>query len=310
MNIEKIHNQILTSRLLLFTIVFLFVAIRIYPISNQWDNLSLWACLLIQIGIAFFLLNINHAFNIIQERTFLPALFYLLIIGSNPAFYSDLEGSVAALCFVLSCYFLFNSYQKPLSQINALNISLLLTLGSLLWQPILFFFPIFWLGFYHLKCFNMRVFFASLTGFVIVYLFIFIWSLYQGDKSIFFSFLPQFSTLFAVHIPEIIVINWIIYGFILFIYILIGFNLFLFNISERVWTISILKYLYFSSFLIFILFFLQGEYKSSWGLIFSIPVAFLSAHYFSRSNKRSVHYLLLLFILFFVGIGIAQYTGA
>jgi hypothetical protein len=277
---------------------------------NQWDNLSFWGSLLIQIGIAFFLLQLNHTFNIIQEHTFLPALFYLLFTGSNPNLYYDLEGSVAALCLVLSYYFLFDSYQKPNSQMNALNISLLLVLGSLLWTPLLFFFPVFWIGFHRFKCLNARVFFASLTGFVIVYLFIFTWSIFQGDVDIFFSHLPQIETLFVIQNPDFTFLVWITCGFLFFIYLVMGIYLFFFNISERIWTISILSHFYFSSFFIFIFLLLQSEYKSSWRLIIFIPIAFLTGHFFSRSNKPILHYLLLLFFLFFVGIGIAHHIGS
>jgi len=309
MKIEKIHKALLTSKLLLFTVVFVFIAVRLYSIGVQWDNFSLWGCLLIQIGIAFFLLQLNHVFNITQQHTFLPAIFYLLFIGSNPDFYSDLKGSIAALCIGLCYYFLFDSYQKPKSQINALNISLLLVLVSLLSPWFLFFFPVFWIGFYRFQCLNFRVFFANLTGFVIVYLFIFTWSVFQGDRNIFFSLLPHFDS-FVIRIPDFTVLEWITYGFLLIICFFIGLYLYLSNISEKLWTISILSYFYISSFFIFVFFFLQSDHKSSWGLIISVPLAFLTAHFFSRSNKRSIHYLLLLFFLFFTVIGIARYAGA
>ncbi|MCL1933103.1 MAG: hypothetical protein FWF53_04725 [Candidatus Azobacteroides sp.] len=310
MNIGKIHKQFLSSKLLLSVIVFVFVAVRLYPAYDQLDDIRLWSCLLIQIGIAFFLLQLNHTFNIFQQHTFLPALFYLLFVGGNPDFYYDLKGSIAALCFVLSYYFLFDSYQKPQSQANALNISLLLVLGSLLWTPLLFLFPVFWIGFYRFQSFNARVFFAGLIGFATVYLFIFAWSIYQGDKDIFLSFLSQFKTLFVVHKPDLTILEWVICGVLLLFGFIIGIYQFFFNISERVWTISVLGYFYLSSFLFFIFLFLQSEYKSTWWLINYVPIAFLAGHFFSRSNKRSVHYLLLLFFLFFVGIGIAQYMGS
>ena len=310
MNIEKIHKQFLSSRLLLFTIVFAFIAVRLYYIINQGDNPALWGSLLIQIGIAFFLLQLNHIFNIIQERTFLPASLYLLFIGSNPAFYSDIQGSVSALCLALCYYFLFKSYQNFKSQAYAMNISILLVLGSLLWSPFLFLLPIFWIGFYRFQCLNARVFFASLTGFVIVYLFIFAWSLFQGDKDIFFSLLPQADTLFIIHKPDLTIFEWITCGFLLFIYLAIGVYLFFFNISEKIWVVSILSYFYVSTFIIFIFFFLQSEYKSSWGLIIYVPIAFLTSHFFSRVNKRGIYYLLLLLFLFFIGIGIAQNISA
>jgi hypothetical protein len=309
MRIEKIHKALLTSRLLLFTVVFAFIVVRLYSIGVQWNNFSLWACLLIQIGIAFFLMQLDHIFTLIQERTFLPAIFYLLFIGSNPVYYSDLKGSIAAGCFVLCYYPLFASYQNPKSQINALNISLLLTLGSLLWAPLLFLFPVFWLGFYRFQCLNARVFFANLTGFVVVYLFVFTWSVFQGDKNIFLSLLLQFDT-FVFRTPDLTILEWITYGFLLLIFIIMGLYLYMSNISERLWTISVLSYFYLSTFIIFIFFILQSEYKSSWGLISSVPIAFLTAHFFSHSNKRSIQYLLLLFFIFFIVIGIAQYVSA
>ena len=310
MNIEKIHKQILSSRPLLFIIVFVFVILRLYINGNQLDNLSFWVSLTVQLGVAFLLLQLNHIFNIIQGHTLLPSLFYLLFTGSNPVFFYDWKGSIAALCFVLCYYFLFNSYQKPDSQINALNISLLLVLGSLLWTPLLLFFPVLWIGFYRFQCFNGRLFFASLTGFVIVYLFIFTWSIFQGDKNIFLSLLPQFESFSAIRIPDLSVLEWVIGGFVLFICLIIGISLFFFNISEKVWTITVLTYFYLSAFIILAFFFLLNEYKSSWGLVGYVPTAFLTGHFFSRTNKKSVKYLLLVFILFFVGIGFIQYLGS
>jgi len=309
MNTEKIHRQFLSSRLLLFTFVFVFIVVRLYPFTHL-GNLSLWACLLIQIGIAFFLLQLNDTFKIIQNHTYLPALLYLLLIGGNPVFYNNFRGSIAALCLVLCCYFLFDSFQKPNSQLNALNISLLLVLGSLLWTPLLFFFPLFWYGFQRFQCFNARVFFANLLGFFIVYLFIFAWSIFQGDKHIFFSLLPQFDALFVFQRTELTGIEWVIAGFLFAIYLVIGIYLFFYNISEKVWTISILSYFYFSTFIIFIFFFFQNEYKSSWVLIIYIPIAFLTGHFFSRTNNQRIHYLLLLFILFIIGTKFFQHLGA
>ena len=306
MNIEKIHKLFLSNKLLLITIIIAFIAVRLYSLDGQWDNPSLWGSMLIQIMIAYFLLQLNHTFNIIQVHTFLPFLFYLLFIGSNPVFYYDLKGSIAAFCFVLCYHPLFISYQNPQSQINALNISLLLVLGSLLWTPLLFFFPVFWIGFHNFQCFNLRVFFASLTGFVIVYLFIFALSIFQEDKNIFLSLLPHLDTLPFIQKPDLTLLEWLSWGILLIAYLIIGIYLYILNISERVWTISILSYFYFSAFVSFIFFFIQSEYKSTWGLISYISIAFLTGYYFSRSNKKITHYLMLLFFLFFVGIGIAQ----
>jgi hypothetical protein len=309
MSIEKVHNWFLSSKLLLSIIVLAFISVQLYPVINHLDNLTLWGSLLIQMAIAFFLLQLNHIFNIIQKRTFLPALFYLLFIGSNPDFYNEIEGSIAALCVVLSFYFLFNCNQNPQSQTNALNISLLLVLGSVLQTSLLLLFPIFWMGFYHFKCFNARVFFANLVGIPVVYLFIFALSLFQGDKNIFFSLLPQFDVLFAVQKPDLTIFEWVTYGLLAVYFVIVSIYLFFFNISERIWTIAVLRFFYFSTLVLFIFYLLQSEYKSTWGLIIYIPIAFVSGHYFSKSNNKSVHYLLLFSFLFFIGIGFARHIS-
>jgi len=306
MTLEKIHKKFVASRWVLISIVCVFIALRMYPISNPIDNPLPWICLVIQIWIAFFLLQLNHTFNIISGRTFLPAIFYMLIVGSDPVFYNDLEGSIVALFFVISYYFLFRSYQKPKSQIKALNISLLLTVGSLLWAPLLFLFPVFWFGFYRFRCFNLRVFFASLTGIAIVYLFLYAWSVYNNDNDIFMAFLPNVNTLFAIHKPVLTVWEWINTGFIIAICSFIGVYLFFVTISERVWTISVLRYFFFSVMYMFLFFFLQSEYKSSWGLLVSVPIAFITGHFFSRTKKRSAFFLLFFCFLFFIGMAIVQ----
>jgi len=309
MSFEKIHKLFLSNRLLLFTIVIAFVAVRLYSEYSHWDNLSLWGSLLVQIVIAFSLLKINDTFNIIQIRTFLPVIFYLLFTGINPVFYYDLKGSIAAFCFVLCYHCLFVSYQKPESQINALNISLLLVLGSLLWSPLLFLFPVFWRGFHHFQCFNTRMFFANLTGFVIVYLFIFSLSIFQGDANIFFTLLPKPDILLVFQKPDFTTLEWLVLGCLLITFLIIGLYLYIIDISERVWSITTLKYFYFTAFVSLIFLFVQSEYKSTWGLIAYIPISFLCGHAFSRLNKRGIQYLLLLLFLFFFGIGIAQHIG-
>ena len=310
MNINKIHQLFVSSKTLLLITVVVFIAVRLYPVYDRLDNVSILCSLLIQIGIAFLLLQLNYIFNIIQQHTFLPTLFYLLFVGINPNLYYDLKENTAAICFVLCYYFLFDSYQKPHSQIFALNISLLLVLGSLLWTPLLLFFPVIWIGFYRFHSFNLRVFFASLIGIVIVYLFVLTWSVIQNDENIFFSLLPQFDKLFLIHKPNLTVLEWITSGLLLFTCLAIGLNLFFYNVSERVWTISVLRYLFVSILLIFTYFFLQSDYKSTLGLIIYVPIAFLCGYYFSRSSKREVLYLLLFIFLFFVGIGFAQHISS
>jgi hypothetical protein len=287
--------------------VFVFL---IFRLQGDWSNPNFWAITLIQIGIALFLLQLNNIFSIIRRRTLLPALFYLLLAGCNPVFNLDWKSGLVALLMMVNYLFLFHAYQKPDSQLNALNISLILVLGSFLRPQLLLFFPIFWFGFYWFRSFNLRVFLASLIGIVAVYLIIFAWSIYQDDWRMFLSYLPEPEEIFFAYKPNLSNYEWINLGIILFVYIFAGYNLYVSDISERIRTVSFLKYMYVSSFLVFFMAFAQSEYRSFWELIAYISIAMVLAHYFTLTNKLSIKILMLIFILGQLILGFLQHFSA
>ncbi|GHT62227.1 hypothetical protein AGMMS50239_14970 [Bacteroidia bacterium] len=307
MSIEKIHKAFVSNWVVLIACIFVFWAFRL---QGDWGNLNLWISTLLQITIALFLLNLNNIFTIIQRRTLLPALFYLIPVGCNPIFNLDWKGSLAALLMMVNYLFLFNTYQKSNSQLNALNISLLLVLGSFIHPLLLLFFPLFWLGFYWFRSFNLRVFLASLTGIVTVYLIIFTWCIYRDDWGMFLSFLPKPEEIFSIREPNLSNYEWISLGIIWVASIFAGYNLFVSSISEKVRTVSFLKYMYVSSFLIFFMAFVQSEYRSFWELIAYISIALVLAHYFTLTNKLYIKILMLVFIFALSVLGLLQHFSA
>jgi hypothetical protein len=283
-----------------------FIAFRLYDANGEWSNLHFWANTVIQIGIALLLVQLNHVYTIIRSRTLLPALFYLAFASFNTQFAFDLTGSVAALCLTLCHFFLFKTYQNQESQIDALNISILLILGSLICPQLLFFFPVFWFGFYRLRCLNFRVFLASISGVIAVYLFILAWSIYTEDWPFFLKSIPDPKKWFFIQKPDFSLSEWSVIGFSAFIYILSVFNLFLSSLSEKIRTVSILHYLYFSSFAIFFLLIFQSGNKSQWALMINVPLTLLISHFFTLSGKKSVKYLMVISFLFLLGINFWQ----
>jgi len=306
-NIKKVHDAFVSNWIVFVAYVCVILAFRFW---SDWSNFALWGNTLVQIGVAFFLLQLDHIFTIIRRRTLLPMLFYIILVGCNPIFNVSLKDSLAALLMMVNYLFLFQTYQKPDSQLSALNISLILVLGSLFWSQFLLFFPIFWIGFNRFHSFNLRVFLASLTGIVMVYLFVFSWSIYQKDWMLFLSFLPKPKEIFSISEPNLSNYEWISLGIILFTYIFAGFNLFVVSISEKIKTISFLKYLYVSSFFIFAMAFVQSEYRSYWESIAYIPIALVLAHYFTLTNKLYVKILMLIFLLTLLIIRFLQYFSA
>jgi hypothetical protein len=302
MRIDKIHNTFVYNWVVFIAGIFVLLAFRLH---GNWNNPGLYSIAVIQIAIASFLLLLNNIFSVIRRRTLLPALFYLILAGWDPIFNYDLSGIVALLIMV-NYFFLFSAYQKPDSQLNALNISLILVLGSFFRPQLLLFFPISWVGFYWFRSFNLRVFLASLTGIIAVYLIIFAWSIYRDDWRVFLAALPKPEEVFYASELHLSNYEWIGFGIIFLVLIFAGLNLFVLSISEKVRTVSFLKYMYVSSFIFLLLALVQNEYRSCWESIAYIPVSLILAHYFTLTNKLHVKILMLFFIFSLLALGFLQ----
>ncbi|MDR0543192.1 MAG: DUF6427 family protein [Dysgonamonadaceae bacterium] len=299
MDIRKIHKSFITDRSSLIVVLFLFLVIRI-PLTGEGTPLEFWSSAFIQTGIALFLLYLTQIFGIIRQKTLLPAFFYLLLAGTNPLFFYDLRGSVSAFIVTLCLLFLFNSYQNPLSQRNALNISLILTLGSFNWLPLFLFFPLFWYGMYRFKSLNIRTFFASLTGILLVCLFWFAWCVYENNLSIFLQALPDWSDLTDIQIFSPNIREGVVILFLFLLFVLSGIRIFMAGVSEKIQAMNILSYLYLLACVVFAFFFIQNQWSKEWLLILHIPLSLLIAHYFTLSNKPVELWLFLLVVVFFL----------
>ncbi|MDR0863360.1 MAG: hypothetical protein LBO74_00315 [Candidatus Symbiothrix sp.] len=302
MNIRKIHKSLVSDRFPLILSIVIFIALRLIG-NDNWLAGDLWIAMIIQISIALSLLYLTQTFVIIRQRTLLPAFCYLLLVGTEPLFFYDMKGSVSALIIVFCLFFLFGTYQNPHSQSSAFNISLLLTLGSFYWDPLLFFFPLFWYGMYRFRSFTLKTFFASLMGFILIYLFIFTWSIFQNDLPIFSDSLPKFKSLGNFSDIQLLTYNlkgWLIIGFTTFLVILSGLKIFMSGIAEKIRTMVTLSFLYVFLLLSFIFSLFQGEWEKEWILILYVPLAFLIAHFFTLSYKKWVTWLFLFTIVFFL----------
>jgi len=305
MNIQRIHKAFISGRVPYIISIVVFLLFQFLG-NNDFGNVILWATAAIQIGISFLLIYFTQSFVIIRSKTLLPGFFFLLFAGTETAFHYNLVGNIAALCVLLCFFFLFGAYQKKDSQVVGFNIALLLTLGSLLWSPLLFFFPLFWYGLFKYQSLNWRTFFASIIGFLTVYLFIFAWAVYSDDLTIFYNKLPKFDIALDLKLLHLSLREYILGGYLFILYILAGSIIFIAGISEKVKTLNTLSFLYISCFVIFIFSLLGTTWENQWILILYVPLSFLVAHFFTLTKRTGVMYLMLFTILVFLGSYIWQ----
>ncbi len=305
MNLKQIHTTLISGRFTVIIFIILVIVMRLIT-HPDLSNVSFWGALLLQVGIAIALLQVNYAYTIIRSRTMLPAIFYLLIIGAYPLLYTEWKGSLAAAGTLICLVFLFESYQKPDSQKNALNIGLVLSLCSLVCPPLLCLLPLFWYGFYRFQSLNFKTFFASILGVMTVSLFAFIWYVYIEKIESFVSVFSDYRYLFGLHSFSLSIQDIVVYSFVSILFFMSGINIFLSGLSEKIRTGTYLKFLYLMSVCLAILLVFQSEIKASWILLVYIPVTFMISHFFTISTRKITSWTLIVFILFFIGMYVWQ----
>lgn len=300
MSLRSIHKSFVSNQAWVFLACFVFILLQI-PFDGGWTLDQLWPALVkvvLGIGVALLLLQLNQQFVIIKSRTALPALFYLLFLCSHN---SDIRAEYIALSLLLllSLFFLFRSYQDLYSQGRTFVLSLFISLGSLLWFPFLLVFPVIWYGMSRFQSLSFRSFFATLLGFVFVYLLAFSWSVWQKDLSLFVAFFPQGSDFFQFGLAQLPLSEYIFVGFIGFV--LIFFVAFLYRpgTSEKIRTKLSLEFLFILSIVALILSFIFPAWEKQWTSLLFVPLSFLYAYLFTLSNGKKMIWLFL-FTLFFL----------
>ena len=301
MDIKQIH-KILSGEIFTFLAFILLAFLARIFAGVTFHEYIPWIVFVIQTGIAVLLVRISYEYQIIRKKTSLPAVFFMLFTASNPVLYNNWVGTVSAFAMVLCLIISFKNYHNKESQASSFNIALILTTGSIFcWQPLLFFIPLFWIGFGWFRAFKVRAFFASLLGICTVYLFLFAWCLYRNDRNYFFEKLPQVNGIFSVTWIELQWFNWIAVIFFTFLLILSAIDIFVLGSSEKIRTTLFFRFLYLLAAVLFAFAcffdFMVDDIQTS----IYLSIAFISGFYFAMNDhNKLVTYLLIFTILFFI----------
>ncbi|MDR0799431.1 MAG: hypothetical protein LBN18_06710 [Dysgonamonadaceae bacterium] len=299
MNLQQFHKSFVVKRTALVVTILVFIFSRFLQMTEA-NQLILWGSTIIEISTALGLLFLSNRFINIRHRTLLPAVFYLLLMGAGASSFENWDICIASVCMLFCLFFLFASYQQVYSQGSALNIALILTVGSFAWPPLLWFFPVFWYGMYQFKSLNFRSFFASLIGFLVVYLFIFTWSVYSNDLSFFWNNLPDWQDLIQIQSFYFTIGEYVLLGYLVILLISSGFNIFISRISEKIKVLKTLSFLYLVCILVFVALFLQPNGKDEWFAIHCMTLSFLVSDLFTVADKKATTWGMFITILFLV----------
>lgn len=117
---------------------------------------------------------INHIVNeneVLTKQSYLPALFYILLMSNNNSMLAFHPLIPANLFMLFAMNKLLSSYRQDSAFSQSFDAGLLISLATLFYFPYIFFFPLLGIGLIILRPFNWREWFISFLGVLIPYLF-------------------------------------------------------------------------------------------------------------------------------------------
>lgn len=255
--------------------------------------------------IAFLLSYINAKHMIIRQKSFLPAAISLLLFSIHPSFMLMGAHYIGVIFVLLAFSILFTSYHETKGQIASVKIGFLLAICSLFFFNIFLYVLIFIIGMLYVRILSFKSLLAFFLGFALTYIIAFTCYFFSGNLGAFahpfiscvkttINFLPLFSYSLT---------DWIQFGFGFFVMMVFIINSYMNSFKDKIKIREFLQYLsmfcIYSTLLMLLININPAENIS----LILITASILYAHLFVLSDRKGIHFLFyvsIIFYLFFV----------
>ena len=245
---------------------------------------------------AFLLDYLNTRFILVQERTYLPAWFFIVITSFYPGLYHLTPILPVALLFVVMLHLIFAGYKSEANSYRFFDAGLILGIASLFYAPAIWFILFIWISVIIIRPFYWRELLYPVLGIFIILLLS--WSFYyvlKGDANHFFILLSSnLSPSFLKKVPDIKVIVGTAY----LIMMILFSSFFMLRVFKfrKVYARNYFN-VFFWLFMLSIIFFFFPS-GGNYGIVYlvSFPVAYIITNYFINTRKSAGNRL-----LFFLG---------
>jgi len=274
-----------------------FGAINKVPVLNHF------VAMLIMMLMAYILIRIGVRDQLLQQRSLMPAVFFILFTAALPEARQVSPALIGSLFYLLCFVILFEVQEKKPDTLSIFTASLILVLGSMFSLKLIWFIPLIWVSLWTMRSVTWRELFYPVVAYMLLALLLFTWfwgikaygagfvELLQENMAISGTFEPMH---FSVHI---------LYGFILLL-VLIA-SIYMANRFQTMKTVAQKIYqVMFYMFLAGILYYHFIARLDPASLVYiAIPVTFVLSNYFHRKKSPWIHELVLWILL-----GLAVYV--
>lgn len=271
----------------------------IIPAQSLIAKLFTFALVVIQ---GFLLVRLNTRFIFINNRSYLPALFFILLTAAVPDLQRLNPVIFSGFFLVLALEKIFDSYGNGGLAYDYFIAAFFLSVGSLFYPFLIFFMLTIWISLALLRPFKWREWLFTLIGFALPIFFVFCFYYLMRDQPFRLEHDVKAVFEFAYHSPEYAPPVLIFLAFIVFLIILASYFMIRIFPNKKIFSrkaFTVFVWLFVNAIVVFLL-----VSKASIELIFlgAIPVSFLLSHYFAfvKSVFWGNIFLIALFVLLLV----------
>lgn len=255
--------------------------------------LSYFIALLFNLGNSFILIRINYRYSLVEDKTYIPAILYLIIVNAFPSLHTVNPMLVGSLFYLLSFTMIINAHEDPPDSYKIFNASLVLFIGMLFYAKLIWFVPVIWLIILTIRPVSWReMVFPLVAGlFVGVTLFTFYW-VFQDAGWKFSSVLRENLSFehshTKVHISKIIFV-----AYILILVLIASANIITRFQSKKIITRNIYQVFLYMFLFSFVFYFLISGFQLGSIYFMAIPLAYLLTSYFQQKGYSIIKEILI-----------------
>ena len=269
----------------------IFGAIHKAPVLNHS------VAMLIMMLISYTLIRIGVRDQLLEERSLMPAFFFILFTAALPAARQVSPALISSLFYILCFVILFEVHDKKPDTRSIFTASVILVIGSMFCLKLIWFVPLIWISLWTLRSVTWRELLYPVIAYALLALFLFTWYWgIKGDGAVFVELVKENMAITGSFEPYHNGV-YALYAYFLLLVIIASLHM-IDHFQSRKTVVQITYQVMFYMFLGGILyFFLIVRFEPTSLVYIALPVAFVLSNYFHRRRSPWVHELAIWILL-------------
>lgn len=279
---------------------FIFGGLNHHPVLSSILGAICYAIIMVLI------VRFNEIHFLLEDRSYMPVVFFLLLLGSYPHSLQLNPVLLASIFLILAILMLIRGDEHRADPMALFNASLLVAAGSIFYLKLIWFIPFLWITAAIIRPLKWRGILNPILVLLMLMLFYvtYYW-VFKNDLGQLKDVISENLFISNGNFRELSLPLWIISGYLLLL-VLLSSGYMLSRFQARKIIIRKLYQVFFILFVycVFFYFFVSGYHPEMITLLI-IPVAYLFSNYFQRKKNPFIHQLMIwlwILLVFYIQI--------